>query len=298
MLSCFGMKLKLVMMHRWDPETALRLIEAEQVTAFVGVPTQSWDLLESPAFAKYDTSSLATIGGGGAPAPVKLVDRVEKGFARGRPNIGYGMTETNAFGPGNNGDDYVTHPTSTGRARTTIIDVEIRDEDGSPLPVGQAGRDLDEGPQPHPRATGTSPRRRPRPSSTAGWPRATWAGSTRTGSSTSRTGPRTWCSGPGRTSTAPRWRAPSTSTRPSTRPPCSASPTSAWARRWPASIQLKGGVDPRPPTSSGTSWPRQLAAVQGPEPDRLHRRPAAPQPVGQDPRSASCATTFFGARAA
>jgi long-chain acyl-CoA synthetase len=146
MLSCFGMKMKLVMMHRWDPETALRLIEAEKVTAFVGVPTQSWDLLESPSFAKYDTSSLATIGGGGAPAPVKLVDRVEKGFSRGRPNIGYGMTETNAFGPGNSGDDYVTHPTSTGRARTTIMDTEIRDEDGRPVPVGERGQIWMKGP--------------------------------------------------------------------------------------------------------------------------------------------------------
>ena len=36
MLSCFGMKFKLVMMHRWDPDTALRLIEAERVTTFVG----------------------------------------------------------------------------------------------------------------------------------------------------------------------------------------------------------------------------------------------------------------------
>jgi long-chain acyl-CoA synthetase len=146
MLSCFGMKMKLVMMHRWDPETALRLIEAEKVTAFVGVPTQSWDLLESPSFAKYDTSSLATIGGGGAPAPVKLVDRVEKGFSRGRPNIGYGMTETNAFGPGNSGDDYVTHPTSTGRARTTIMDTEIRDGDGRPVPVGERGEIWMKGP--------------------------------------------------------------------------------------------------------------------------------------------------------
>jgi long-chain acyl-CoA synthetase len=75
MLSCFGMRMKLVMMYRWDPETALRLIEAERVTAFVGVPTQSWDLLESPSFSRYDTSSLNTVGGGGAPAPVKLVDR-------------------------------------------------------------------------------------------------------------------------------------------------------------------------------------------------------------------------------
>ncbi len=139
MLSCFGMKFKLVMMHRWDPETALRLIEAERVTTFVGVPTQSWDMLESPAFAKYDTSSLASVGGGGAPAPAKLVDRVEKGFSKGRPNIGYGMTETNAFGPGNTGDDYVTHPTSTGRARVSIMDIEIRDEDGNALPAGERG---------------------------------------------------------------------------------------------------------------------------------------------------------------
>jgi long-chain acyl-CoA synthetase len=140
MLSCFGMKLKLVMMHRWDPDTALRLIEAERVTTFVGVPTQSWDMLESPSFSKYDTSSLASVGGGGAPAPAKLVDRVEKGFTRGRPNIGYGMTETNAFGPSNTGDDYVTHPTSTGRARTSILDIEIRDDDGAPVPTGTRGQ--------------------------------------------------------------------------------------------------------------------------------------------------------------
>jgi long-chain acyl-CoA synthetase len=146
MLSCFGMKMKLVMMYRWDPEAALRLIESERVTAFVGVPTQSWDMLESPNFAKYDTSSLATVGGGGAPAPTTLVNRVEKGFRRGRPNIGYGMTETNAFGPGNNGDDYVSHPTSTGRARTTIMDVEIRDDDGRPVPVGERGQIWMKGP--------------------------------------------------------------------------------------------------------------------------------------------------------
>jgi long-chain acyl-CoA synthetase len=146
MLSCFGMKMRLVMMYRWEPEEALRLIEAERVTAFVGVPTQSWDLLESPAFSRYDTSSLATVGGGGAPAPATLVDRVERGFRRGRPNIGYGMTETNAFGPNNTGDDYVHHPTSTGRARTSIMDVEIRDERGRPVPAGTSGEVWMKGP--------------------------------------------------------------------------------------------------------------------------------------------------------
>ena len=69
-----------------------------------------------------------SVGGGGAPAPPKLVQRIEGSFSKGRPGIGYGMTETNAFGPGNSGDDYVRRPTSTGRARTSILDVEIRDD--------------------------------------------------------------------------------------------------------------------------------------------------------------------------
>ena len=76
MLSCFTAGLKLVIMHKWDPERALELIEREEVTNFVGVPTQSWDLLESPRFDDFDTSSLMSVGGGGAPAPPRLVDRV------------------------------------------------------------------------------------------------------------------------------------------------------------------------------------------------------------------------------
>ena len=48
MLSCFAAGYKLVMMYKWEPERALELIERERVTHFVGVPTQSWDLLESP----------------------------------------------------------------------------------------------------------------------------------------------------------------------------------------------------------------------------------------------------------
>jgi long-chain acyl-CoA synthetase len=139
MMSCFSWHFKLVMMYRWDPERALALIERHHVTNFVGVPTQSWDLMESANFDTYDTSSLAAIGGGGAPAPSTLVARVEHTFSHGRPNLGYGMTETNAYGPGNYGDDYVTHPTSTGRVPTIVMDVNIRDENAVTLPVGVSG---------------------------------------------------------------------------------------------------------------------------------------------------------------
>ncbi|MEZ4215274.1 MAG: class I adenylate-forming enzyme family protein [Myxococcota bacterium] len=138
MLSCFAAGYKLVMMYKWSAERALELIEREKVTRFVGVPTQSWDLLESPDFARRDTSSLTNVGGGGAPAPPELVRRIDQGFAKGRPGIGYGMTETNAYGPQNSGDDYVRKPTSTGRAAPTL-EVRITDDDGRPLGPNEVG---------------------------------------------------------------------------------------------------------------------------------------------------------------
>ena len=145
MLSCFSAGLKLVMMYKWDADRALELIERERVTNFVGVPTQSFDLLESPRFAETDTSSLASIGGGGAPAPPELVKRVASSFRGGGPSIGYGMTETNAYGPGNNGQDYLDHPTSTGRA-TPILELAVRDPEGHDLPLGERGEIWFKGP--------------------------------------------------------------------------------------------------------------------------------------------------------
>jgi long-chain acyl-CoA synthetase len=132
-------------MYRWDPDRALELIERERVTNFVGVPTQSWDLMQSPRFADFDTSSLLAVGGGGAPAPPELVRRVSTNFAKASPGIGYGMTETNAYGPQNGGADYLSHPTSTGRA-TPIMQVEVRDGLGEPLAVGERGEIWFKGP--------------------------------------------------------------------------------------------------------------------------------------------------------
>jgi long-chain acyl-CoA synthetase len=138
MMSCWVAGLKLVIMYKWDAEKALEIIEREQITNFVGVPTQSWDLVNHPRFAEFDTSSLRAVGGGGAPAPAPLVAKVAESVKKGQPQLGYGMTETNAYGPGNRGADYTARPTSTGRA-TPPMKVEIRDENLRALPVGERG---------------------------------------------------------------------------------------------------------------------------------------------------------------
>jgi len=138
LLSCFAAGCKLVIMYKWNAERALELIERERITNFVGVPTMSWDLLESPDFARRDTSSLKAVGGGGAPAPPELVRRIDRGFRNGAPGIGYGMTETNAYGPQNAGPDYLRKPTSCGRT-VPVVEIKVADDGGTPVPPGAVG---------------------------------------------------------------------------------------------------------------------------------------------------------------
>lgn len=138
MLGSFVSGAKLVMTYKWEPNRALELIEQERVTNFVGVPTMSWDLLEAETFAARDTSSLRSVGGGGAPMPPELVKRIDENFQRGRPGLGYGMTETNAYGPQNAGDDFINNPKSTGRP-VPIMDVKVTDPEGNDLAVGETG---------------------------------------------------------------------------------------------------------------------------------------------------------------
>ncbi len=145
MLGCFAGGVKLVIMYKWDVDKALELIERERITNFVGVPTQSWDLVHSPRFAEFDTSSLRDIGGGGAPAPPALVEKVANSFAKGKPTIGYGMTETNAYGPGNRGQDYLDKPTSSGRV-VPIMQIGIRGPLGEDVPIGERGEIWFKGP--------------------------------------------------------------------------------------------------------------------------------------------------------
>ena len=105
---------KLVMMHHWDPERALELIERERVTTFGGVPAMVMQVLDAPSFATRDTSSVRSVAYGGAPAPPDLVRRITEHFPVGAPSNGYGLTETSSVTTMNTGDDYVRKPDSVG----------------------------------------------------------------------------------------------------------------------------------------------------------------------------------------
>ncbi len=128
----------LVLMYKWDPEQALRLIERERVSAMIGVPTNAWQLMSHPDFGKYDLSSLTTLGYGGAPAPPKLLERITTNLPDRAPSNGYGMTETTALAVGNGGADYQARPDSIGRP-SPVVDVRVVDPLGAELPPGEVG---------------------------------------------------------------------------------------------------------------------------------------------------------------
>jgi long-chain acyl-CoA synthetase len=119
---------KLVMMHHFDPERALELIERERITIFGGVPAMVMQVIDSPSFASRDTSSVKSISYGGAPAPPDLVRRIKEHFPGGAPANGYGLTETSAMTTMNLGDDYVRKPDSVGPP-APVCDVAVVTDD-------------------------------------------------------------------------------------------------------------------------------------------------------------------------
>jgi len=139
---------KLVMMHKWDAERAMQLIEREQITSFGGVPSMVWEVIEHPRFRQYDLSSLKSVAYGGAPAAPELVRRIRAVFPTGMPGNGYGLTETSSVTTFNGAADYERKPDSVG-APVPVCEVKVvaaDDPSGRPLPTGEIGEIWIKGP--------------------------------------------------------------------------------------------------------------------------------------------------------
>jgi len=138
-LQSYAIGRKLVLMPKWNAREAMRLIEAEQVSYFVGVPLMSYEMATHPDRAEFDLTTCKSFAAGGAPRPVDHVTKIKESFPESFPLLGYGLTETNAVGCGNYNENYLAKPGSTGRASRPLVDLAILDDDGGKLPQGQVG---------------------------------------------------------------------------------------------------------------------------------------------------------------
>ncbi len=129
---------KMVMMYRWDTARALELIEREHVNMFTGVPTMSREMLAHPDWQTRDTSSLASLGGGGAAIQPDLVEKIDNARGDVKPATGYGLTETSGVITAVSNAFFSARPTSAGLVMPTF-EYKVIDADGDEVPQGERG---------------------------------------------------------------------------------------------------------------------------------------------------------------
>lgn len=134
-----------VLMERFNPADALRLIEQHRATLFEGVPAMYAMLLADPAIDDADLTSLTRCTVGGQTIPLTTVDRWQQ--RSGAPLIElWGMTEISGLGT-----THALHappvPGSIGVSlpgvQVRVADLEAADRDA---PTGEAGELMVRGP--------------------------------------------------------------------------------------------------------------------------------------------------------
>lgn len=127
---------RIVMTYRWDAKEAADIIRNESLTNFVGVPTQSFELLDH--VGDDGLPSLIDVGSGGAKRPAEHVRKIAASFSGARASAGYGLSETNAIGCVISEQLYADRPDSTGRAAPPLTDIKIV-KDGVDMAHGEVG---------------------------------------------------------------------------------------------------------------------------------------------------------------
>jgi len=138
-----------VLMDVFDPAEAMRLIEAERVTVFSGVPTMFITILGHPAFGRHDLRSLRTGSIGAAPVPVEIMRRI----LDGRHGLGmdalvvYGLTEATGGTHWTRAGDPIEKRVSTvGLPAPEIEDRIVDPATGAPRGPGEEGEVCVKGP--------------------------------------------------------------------------------------------------------------------------------------------------------
>lgn len=130
---------KMVLMRKWSPDEAIRLIKAESITNFVGVPTMSYELMLKARELGEPLDSLLDLGSGGAKRPAAHVARLSEQFPQAWSSSGYGLTESSALGTYAGMADYQKKPGAAGRPLPPLTDVKTVAADGHDCAPGEPG---------------------------------------------------------------------------------------------------------------------------------------------------------------
>ncbi len=115
--------MKSVLMPKWDPDEALRLIEREHVTFMIGPPTFFIGLMGAPAFSRATVESLRLVSSGGAGVTAAFVEEASAKLGCTVKRT-YGSTEAPTVTTTQAGDDPVRASSTDGRP-TGDVELQI-----------------------------------------------------------------------------------------------------------------------------------------------------------------------------
>ena len=147
--SVYGLR-RILLLPAFDPDDWLTLAASERATHAFLVPTMLGRIIARlDAGASRDLSAMRAIAYGGGRMPAELIERALELFPKTAFTNAYGLTETSStvalLGPeehrealASSDPDVRARLGSVGRPLPTV-QVEIRDEEGRPLPIGERG---------------------------------------------------------------------------------------------------------------------------------------------------------------
>ncbi|MET9485972.1 long-chain fatty acid--CoA ligase [Nocardia sp. NPDC006630] len=128
-----------VMIPAFDPVATMAAIETHRVTGTVLVPVMIQLLVDHPAVAEHDLSSVRQLMYGASPISAALLERAMKAFSAAGFVQAYGMTELAPIATLLGAADHLAgHLRSAGRAMPHS-EVLIMDPDGNEVPRGTVG---------------------------------------------------------------------------------------------------------------------------------------------------------------
>ncbi len=134
----------MVLMTRWDKGVAAELVQRHRCTHWNNISTMVVDFLSNPRIEEYDLSSFMVVGGGGAPLPEAVGEKLEE-LTGIRYMEGYGLSETMSH----------THINPPDRSKLRCLGVPTFDVDSrvvnpetlEEVGVGEEGEIVSSGPQ-------------------------------------------------------------------------------------------------------------------------------------------------------
>jgi long-chain acyl-CoA synthetase len=129
---------KVVLLRKWDAETAMWTIQTEKITMLSTVPAILKDLLTHPRFDEFDLSSISRVAAAGAATPSGLPELLRDKLGIESRSSGYGMTETASVCATMSGPVFDLKPMAAGII-SPIIDLRVVDAQGHALPSEQDG---------------------------------------------------------------------------------------------------------------------------------------------------------------